>query len=378
MLQFVSHGVGTGAERGIGGPEKRIYESLTLWDSKRIKPVLMYSSQGRLWREFNERAAKIQSPVINGYVKGIEDVMALPRILGVIRRERVDLIHSQGPLVTDVYAALAARIAKKPLVITRPVVAEDLLVSRTLKLVYHALDRFVLASAARVVAVCEYGAERLRSSLRDPSKLVVIYNGIDLERYVQQSGAGQAPKETNRFLFGMCAQLVPHKAYGDFLAAARIVCEAIPEARAMIIGDGPLRRSLEEQVVRNGLRGKVAFTGFLVDVVPALSSLDVVVLTSLREGLPLCVIEAMAIGKPVVATDIAGIPELIEDRKNGYLVPTRSPAEVAKRILALYRDYAQRRAVGAAAREKAKRRFSIHRMVSEYQELYEATSRELR
>ena len=137
-----------------------------------------------------------------------------------------------------------------------------------------------------------------------------------------------------------------------------------------LVGDGPLRPAVEKAIVKMGLERKVLFLGIRDDVPKLLAASDLFVLSSDYEGVPLAVLEAMAAGKPVVATAVGGVPELIEDGKTGILVPPRNPETLAKGILRLVKDADLRQRMGKAARERAQERFDISRTAREYETLY--------
>jgi glycosyltransferase involved in cell wall biosynthesis len=145
-----------------------------------------------------------------------------------------------------------------------------------------------------------------------------------------------------------------------------------PSVRLNIVGEGPLRRRLEQEVVELGLQGKVFFLGKCsqADVVGELTKARAVVLPSLTEGLGLAAMEAMFCGLPVVASNVGGIPDLVKDGETGYLVPPGDDAALADRILRLLGDRKAADAMGTKGREFVKTRFSARRYVEGYQELF--------
>ncbi len=137
-----------------------------------------------------------------------------------------------------------------------------------------------------------------------------------------------------------------------------------------LVGDGPLRPVVEKTVVEMGLEGRVLFLGVRNDVPKLLAASDVLVLSSEYEGVPLTVLEAMAAGKPVIATAVGGVPELVEDGVTGILVPPRNPEALAQGILRLAKDADLRQRMGKAAQQWALERFDIARTAREYEALY--------
>jgi glycosyltransferase involved in cell wall biosynthesis len=138
-----------------------------------------------------------------------------------------------------------------------------------------------------------------------------------------------------------------------------------------LFGDGPLRGDLERLIAERGLQTKFVLTGFRNDVVRYLPNLDVNVMSSFTEGLPVILLEAGAACVPTVATAVGGIPEVIEDGQSGYLVPAGDAPALARRILALLDNDAHRQAIGTAARDRVQRDFSFTAMSRQYHELFQ-------
>jgi len=171
------------------------------------------------------------------------------------------------------------------------------------------------------------------------------------------------------------ARLDPQKGLHDLVAAAALV----PEARVMVVGEGPERRALETRIAHLGLGDRVHLLGFRSDVPDLLAGSDLFVLPSLFEGLPLSILEAMAAGKPVVATAIGGNDEAVVDGATGLLVPPGDPRALADAIRALLRDPERRRRLGEAGRRRAEAEFSapamVRRVAAVYDELLAASDR---
>lgn len=211
-------------------------------------------------------------------------------------------------------------------------------------------------------------------AIASAAKIHVLALGIDLDPFLQM------PRKTGNFrrahglpveaaLIGIVGRLVPVKNHALFLEAAARIHARMPSAHFLIIGDGELRADLEAQVDALGLRVCVTFTGWLRDLAPVYSDLDCNVISSLNEGTPVSVIEALAGGCPVVATRVGGLGDLLEGGKLGALVPSGDAAALADAILAAIEqpapeDAAQRTAISAC--------YSIDRSVKELAALYRA------
>jgi protein-tyrosine-phosphatase len=208
-------------------------------------------------------------------------------------------------------------------------------------------------------------AESLRESGYRPTMVSHLLNGVDLGRVA----ATRSRKDTRRalgvddraLLIGTAGRLSPVKGHAGLLRAARIVLEQLPTARVAVAGDGPLAGELRASAVRLGIDRQCLWLGARSDVYDLMSAMDVFVLPSLHEGIPMAVLEAMALGTPVVATNVGGIPEVIQHGTNGLLVPAGDDCALAEACLELAADPTRARALGAAARRTVEEAFSHER-----------------
>jgi glycosyltransferase involved in cell wall biosynthesis len=219
----------------------------------------------------------------------------------------------------------------------------------------------------RIVAVSSdvkrFLVERYRY---DPNKIVVIHNGWTGEPRERSRSSG-------RKSIACVANLRPQKGHTVLLRAMAIVCKRFPEADLFLAGDGPLLASLQEEVRRLGLSGKVHFLGRVEDVWPLLAETDVFALPSLSEPLGIAVMEAMAAGVPVVASAVGGVLEIVKDGVSGRLVPPNDAATLASSLIGLLEDPQLRSSMGLAGRSVADG-YKIDRMLDSYFELYDELS----
>jgi glycosyltransferase involved in cell wall biosynthesis len=239
------------------------------------------------------------------------------------------------------------------------------------KLLYQTVEQALLFRSAAIIAVCEWErrqAERLRGSA---SRVRVIENGTAPVRRADPDPAllefkGDAP------LAGMIAGLRRQKEPLMAVRAAAILRrDGQLRGRLAIIGDGDLREDVEREIEVLGIGADVRVFRFGGDVAPYLAALDVFVLPSAWEALPLAVLEAMSCSLPVVATDVGGVPEAVRHGETGLLVPARNPAAFAAALADLLADEPRRRALGEAGRTLWERRFSARRMVDRTEALYD-------
>jgi glycosyltransferase involved in cell wall biosynthesis len=242
---------------------------------------------------------------------------------------------------------------------------------------YRKVEDFFTRFADWVIPNSKAGEKYVIDRGIDRSRVSVIYNGINLQRLNpnqelvaeirQRMGVPADGK-----VIGITASLTPAKDHATFLQAASIVAQAAPQTRFGILGDGPLRPDLEEMARRLGIEKSVTFFGNQRDVGSYISVYDIACLASFdHEGCSNATLEAMAMGKPVVVTDIGGNREIVERNKTGLMVPPKSPQIFADAILSYLEKPELAKQMGDRARQFVLERFSVSRMVSDYQDLYE-------
>ena len=219
--------------------------------------------------------------------------------------------------------------------------------------------------AHRVVANSAAGAARLRDEFVPARKITVIPNGIDLPATTAHSGIAGAPVITT------VANLRHGKGHDVLLRAAADVLRRHPAARFNLVGDGPLRPELQREAQALGIADRVTFLGHRDDVGEVLRASDVFAFPSLMEAFPNAVMEAMAMALPVVATNVGGIPELVTDGHNGRLVAPGDPAALARALNEVLDSPATAAALGSAAADTVRERYSFERMTRTFEQLYQ-------
>lgn len=299
----------------------------------------------------------------------------IARLVGIIRAERVQLVHSMGARA-DFAARVAGRLARTPVIVsTIAMFVEGYEVSPVKRAVYRAAIGLTERLADGFIAVSDTVGKALVEGHRIPKEKVVrIYSGVELDAFRPGSDDGFRAKRELGFdpeapLVGTIGRLVHQKAYDVFLQAASLVAKAVPDVQFLIVGDGPLRSRLEQLSAKLGLR-TCRFAGFREDIPRVLSILDVFVLSSVLEGLPRVLLEALAMARPVVATRIDGVTEVIQHGLTGLLVPPRDPVALADAITSLLKDQGPARRVGQAGRKLVEERFTVSRMVAEVDRFY--------
>ncbi len=349
-----------------GGAERQLLELATRLPRSRFEPVVCsLCGLGPLGKELEEAGVRVVT--FNkgaGAFSGTS--LALARL---VLRERPRILHSYLTSA-NWRSTVVGRFLRVPVVITsvRNVDVHGSAVGKTIERLLSGLTDRVIVNAG---AVGDYVA---RACAVAPERIRVIYNGISLDRipHFEQTAAGNSRGGGRKpsgngdgSSVAMIASLSRKKDHGTFLAAAAQVAGERPDTRFLLVGDGPLRDSLAARVESMGLAGSVTLTGKTDDVGAILEASDVSVLTSVKEGCSNVILESMAAGKPVVATNVGGNSELVDDGVTGYLVPVGDADGIARRVLELLGDRDLGRRMGAAGRERILSRFTAQRMVDD-------------
>jgi glycosyltransferase involved in cell wall biosynthesis len=234
----------------------------------------------------------------------------------------------------------------------------------------------------QLIAVSKMIEAKLEAEGRTTAPIRRIYNGVDLSRYENQEPCCTLPEEygmePGSQIVGVVARLEPEKGHPTLLEAWPAVLRSVPDAYLLIVGEGSRRDALEALTRDLKIAHRVVFTGRRDDVPAVTAALDVAVLPSYREAQGLSILEALALSRPVVASNVGGIPEMITDGVNGLLVPPHDPDALAAAIVRLLRDHPLADTLGRAGHDMVHDRFDIDIMVSLVQQIYEEGARTVR
>ena len=296
------------------------------------------------------------------------DLSAAWRLSRLLKQLKPDIVHAHDPhgvAMAALALSMSTQLAKPPLVASRRV-DFHLRGSALSRWKYRQVDCFICASDAI--------REMLLGDGVPPVSAVTVHEGIDIGR---AASAEPAPLHQELWLphqapiVGNVAALVPHKGQKHLVEAAAIALREVPDARFVIAGEGELRPSLERQIKEHHLEKHVFLAGFRPDVLAVHKAFDIFVMSSVTEGLGTSLLDAMACGKPIVATRVGGIPEVVVDGETGFLVAPRDHEAMARAIVTLLQDEPLRRRMGAAGLARARSRFSSERMVQDTLRVYQ-------
>lgn len=286
-----------------------------------------------------------------------------------LRRWKADVVHCHLPLA-GVVGRLAGAWAGVPVVYTEHNVIER----------YHPATRFAAKATWRlqrqVVAVSAEVKQSIARRFGDKVPVRVVRNGVSLQRFARQGPRSSEVRARlglaeDAVLVGTVAVFRQQKRLDLWLRAASLLLRQHPQTRFLLVGDGPLKPQVEKQIQELGLSGKVHLPGLQPDVTPYLMAMDAYLMSSDFEGVPIALLEAMAMEVPPVVTRAGGIPEVVEDSVSGFLHPCGDVDALAASLSALIaRGPEYRTAVGRRARARVAAEFSTARMMGELEEVY--------
>lgn len=301
-------------------------------------------------------------------------VRAILELRRVIRDRRFDIVHTHSS-VAGVIGRIAAATSRVPVIIHHVHgwgLQEHMSVA--MKCTYLGLERMCARFTDRLIAVSWPTLQNgLAHSIGSKDKYSLIYNGIDLQRFGQQMAMQNMRRELGlepqSKLVGMIGRLDRQKNPADLIRAAALVVKQFPGVQFLIVGEGALRSECEQLMNEFHLEKHCKLIGFRNDVERLLPLLTMVASTSLWEGLPVVFQEAMCAGKPIVANNVDGVSDVVQNDQTGYLVTPHDPQDMADAILRLLKDEELCRRFGARARQSSAR-FSLQRMLDQIESLY--------
>lgn len=307
-------------------------------------------------------------PIVNLSRGGRFDPFVLPRLIGLIRRERFDLIHTH--LVhAGVVGKIAARICDLPFITTRHYASE----AKEKTLLYRLEDRLAAGSAAIVAVSFSVRRHLIDRGIAPAERIVVIPNGVDLELFDRSRVPAPERRAPDRPLLGILGRLHPQKGHAILLRSFAELLPHFPSAELEIIGEGPLRVSLSEQARDLGIERHLRFAGSVPhhEIPARLLAWDIAVMPSLWEAFGIAAAEAMAMERPVVASRVEGLAAVVQDGTTGLLVAPGDARELAHAIERLLIDPHMQQRMGQAGRQRVAEAFSIADAADASRQLYD-------
>jgi glycosyltransferase involved in cell wall biosynthesis len=368
-----------------GGAQVHVQNLVTRLPADRFDAEVVSLSDGPAVRRLRAQGVSVQ------LIESEDDVTAHNQLLALLMARPPQVVHNHmyRAEVIGTRAALSLAEAGHP----RPYIVGTVHSSRLRSTDDRQAIRHLTPAMDRLIAVSRSIVAKLLDEGRTGAPVELIYNGVDLQRYEYTEACCTLPEEygfpEGSPLVGVVARLEPEKGHATLLEAWPLVLEGVPEARLLVIGEGSQRAALEARAEELGLLGepchgdacvgtrharpgaKVVFTGLRDDVPAVTAALDVAVLPSYREAQGLAILEAMALRRPVVATAVGGVPEMVEHERTGLLVPAHDAPALADAISRLLIDHPLADTLARAGHDLAHARFGLPAMVEAVSSLYE-------
>ena len=354
---------------GIGGAERLLELALPYVDNNRFEYEIAYLLPHKNALVSTFEKAGIPVFCLN-HTKSY-DARIVPHLVRLFQERQVDLLHLHLP-----YTGIIGRVASKLAPVKAVVYTEHNLWER-----YHWLtstaNRLTFGYNDAVIAVSDEVKHSIESKYKTNGKpkLCTILNGVDADQLaVDSQGSHEVKQEfgipDNHRLVVHVANFTPKKRHEDLVQAARLVIDQEPQVSFLLVGQGPLEPDIKAQVKNLHLENNVIFAGFRTDAPRIIGSADVFVLPSQFEGLPIAMLEAMALGRPVIASRVGGVPEVILDGVDGLLIDPLRPDQLAEKLLTVMRTPELREKLSNNAVQKVREHFSVKRMVESTEALY--------
>lgn len=348
-----------------GGGQISLLKLLKKLNREKFEPVVICPFKGNLTSRLESIGIKTIIIPMNPPKKNLFSfIFSIKKLRSLFLKLKVNLVHANTSR-SALYGGLAAKPLGIPVIWHVRVIESEGL-----------YDRFLVSLCTKLITVSMAVQKRFDWLLKKhPEKIAVIHNGVDLQEFNPEINGNDVREEFDIPLdipvAGVLGNLIPWKGQKYFIQAAVEVIKTVPAARFLVVGDGECRKKLESLTEKLGLKGKIIFTGRRFDIPRIIAAMDVVVNSSISpEPFARVVIESMATGKPVVAMNEGGIPEVIEDSVSGILIPPKNSSLMAQAIIGLFNDKEKARKIGLAARRNVEKKFSIEQNAKKTEEVY--------
>ncbi len=350
---------------GFGGAPLHVLQLMRYMRSLGHSVGLVSAPEPRLVREAEKLGVEVfPNPYFVRRFHLINDLRAFIPVYRAIKKFKPDIIHAHSSKAGIIARFWSAVLNVKPIIFT----AHGWVFTEGRKFwirwLLAQIERIAAITTTKIICVSEHDRElAIKFKVASPEKLIVIHNGVDISLF--QNIVKSQPRN-NKPVITFVGRLAPPKDLFFLIDVA----ERINNAVFWIVGDGELREKVKRYISKKGLIDRVVLFWERCDIPEILSQTDIFVLPSRWEGLPLAIIEAMMAGLPVVASNVGGISELIEDGVNGFLIPPRDAVRFTKALQILIEDETLRKKMGEAGREKAMKNFTLDKMLSKTMEVY--------
>ena len=357
-----------------GGAQEHLLSLVTRVDASRYDVSVVALSAGSTVRKLQRAGIAVL------VIDDPDDSIAVGALAAHLAEARADVVHAHMYRAETV--ATRAVIALGEAGQRRPYLVATIHSSRIRSHEDQQHLRDLTPHMDRLIAVSRAIEHKLVDEQRTSAPVTLVYNGVDLQRYDEQEACCTLPEEygmePGSQIVGVVGRLEPEKGHPTLLEAWPAVLRAVPGAYLLIVGEGSRRDALEAKARELRIAHRVVFTGRRDDMPAVTAALDVAVLPSYREAQGMVILEAMALSRPVVASNVGGIPEMIEDGITGLLVPPHDAEALAGAIVRLLTNHPFADTIGRAGHDMVHDRFCIELMVNAIQSIYDEGARVVR
>ena len=366
-------------EATVGGTRTHVLHLLEGLDPQRFRRTLIASAERdagfrREFRRLRESGINVIEVPMVRRIAPWRDLTALARLWLTLRRLDADIVHTHASKA-GMMGRLAARLARSRHILHTPHAYFFQGKSGLSHWFFRTLERLALPLTDGTILLSESQRRLAVEELRaEPARLEVIENAVDTSHFAPRDGKSEARKALGlppeAPVAGAIARLVPQKACDVFLEAMALVRKELPSCYCVLVGDGPLRDEVDRLADRLGLSDRLIRRDVAEDPRTIYEALDLFVLSSRYEGMPYVLLEAMSMGLPVVATNVTGSRDVVEDGVTGLLSPPDRPEELARRIVQMLRDPERARRMGQEGRRRVVEKFPLERFVERMTAIY--------
>lgn len=361
-------------QASIGGTAEYIKLFFKNIDREKFELILVCPSYGSLKEDIENMGFKVHVIEMQRNINIFQDYKCYLKLKLLMKNLNVNIVHchsSKG----GVLGRIAARSNNIPSIYNPHGWSFSMNVGEKKKMAYALIEKMCSKYTTKIINISDYEQSlALEYNIAPRDKMVTIYNGIDVQAYSENVDRNKMLKKLSipkdAYIIGMVARLTDSKSPETFLEVAEVLSKKIGNSYFLLVGDGELRDKIENLISSKKLNDRIKITGWVSDVNKYISIFDVGILTSKWEGFGLVLAEYMAAGKPVVASWVGGIPNVIKDNYNGKLIKSLQPSEFVDAIIKIKNNKEIREKFITNATKTVNRDFKIDRVVKEHEKLY--------
>jgi glycosyltransferase involved in cell wall biosynthesis len=359
----------------LGGAQQQLLALIRNLNQEKFQPFLFTSRDGLLIEDAQAIKGLIlwRSQFLERRLNPLKDLLSFFQLRSLIKRNNIQIVHTHSSKAGILGRLAAASCRTKIILHTVHGWSFHDFQPVWLRWLFIWLERYSAKFCSRLIVVSDADQRKgLACGIGSPEKYQRINYGIDYRAFqnhergrIRELGIG-----ADELVVGMVACFKPQKAPLDFIKTAALLKKDYPQVKFILVGDGMLRKAITKAIYRYQLEGEIFLLGWRSDIPVLLSSFDIFLLTSLWEGLPIAVLEAMASCLPIVATDTGGISEVVSDGKNGFLAAPGDVSALAQKSLLLLKDSVLRKRLGEKAKAALAESFLVENMLKSHYNLY--------